>query len=315
MMALNRGLIEQEMSKAKERMGGKIRYLKGGKTTRLRILEFIDEQKEGRFARLCVRHTKGSRRNELGVCTAATYGKECAFCRYIEAMREGGETNFGRNTKYLVNGIDLDEKRKKEVRVWALPTTVWQFICDQVLSDEWADLLSAGRGHYISIKAEGEQLDREYHCTISRKPLPVSKTYLGQVIDPMEVLTELDPVAQAHKLGVELSELFSEGEMESLEEEEGEAGEVEEVVHDDLTPEEEADDIPFEDESLGDEELDEEEEILEPETPKATSKKKKATAPATATTKATSKKKTKTGGNKGGKSATTDVVARLLGKR
>jgi len=214
-MAVNRDLLREEMEKASQRMG-RVRYIKKG-ITRLRVLEFEDSEGNQKFSRLVVDHRKADGGiKSIGVCRASTLDKPCVFCRINElAETKGRERVYMARSKYYVNAIAVDQDAKS-IRVWSLPTTVWEEICNYVLSEEWEDVLEPKTGHCFEIERTGDGLDTEYTTTISRKPYPVNKGLLEQVVDPLTEVVDQTLEIQARNVGVDLSELWDEQELEEV---------------------------------------------------------------------------------------------------
>jgi len=214
-MAVNRDLLRKEMENAAQRMG-KVRYIKKG-TTRLRILEFEDSEENQKFSRLVTDHRKvNDNAKSIGVCRANTLEKPCVFCRINElAEAKGHERIYAARSRYYVNAIAVDQDAKS-IRIWSLPTTVWEEVCNYVLSEEWEDVLEPETGHCFEIERTGDGLDTEYTTTISRKSYPVNKELLKQVIDPLTEVVDQTPEVQARNIGVDLSKLWDEQELEEI---------------------------------------------------------------------------------------------------
>jgi len=213
-MVVNRKALKKQMDEAAERVGG-LRFLKKG-TTRLRILEFEDEDGDTIFSRLLVDHAKVPDFKSIGVCKHGTFGEACVHCRINEMASLGGRDRvYSSRSKYLIKAIAIDSDAKRVV-TFSVPTSVWKAITEYVLSEDWADVLEAETGHCFEIEATGDKLEREYHVTVMRKAYPVAESIAESVVDPLTELKNPSLEDQAEKIGISLSDIWDENQLEEV---------------------------------------------------------------------------------------------------
>lgn len=215
-MAVNKDKVIKQTEEAAQR-SGRYRYLRKNATTNLRILEYTDADGDAVFAQQLVEHRKREQGGKgLGTCRMEVFGEPCAFCKVNEMARDKGkDAPFVSRTRYVINAVDIDNE-PGNVRLWVIPTTVRNDVADYVVDDEWADVLEAKAGLAFGIKREGEKLDTEYTTKPQRKPFPVGKDILNQVVDPMGEIRDPGLQAQCATINCTVEDLFSGEELEKM---------------------------------------------------------------------------------------------------
>lgn len=205
-------------NKTRRAAAGQVNFLKAG-TTNLRILPFLPAGAEfTEFARPW--HSFVIDKKTDIVDRLQTFGAACVATKLEEMADAAGEASpfLRRRTQYLVNGILLDGKGSGEVKIWQIPTSIWEEIGTYLLNTEWENILDQHEGHSFAITKTGEQLSTEYSMTISRKAVPVTDAQMAKVRDPYTVKTDPGLAGQAELLKVELDSVFPDlGELENVE--------------------------------------------------------------------------------------------------
>lgn len=215
-MAVDRALLEKQMDEA-QRRSGLFRYLKSGKTYRLRVLEYENADGKTAFAQERTEHRfKDKGGKDLGLCRSEMAGLPCPCCRINSiAADKGQDRPFQSRTRYVVNAVDMDSD-DKNVRLWVVPKTVFEAVVNYCLEDDWADILSAKKGSCIKIKVSGSGLDTEYKVVAEREITPVDKKTAAQVMDPLEKIRVPSIEELCGVIGVEPSKIFTEEELEEM---------------------------------------------------------------------------------------------------
>jgi hypothetical protein len=153
------------------RRSGRFRYLKKNATTMLRIVEYQDKDGDLMFAQPLVEHRRqGQGGKSLGICRAEIFGKTCGYCRANQKERDAGrDAPFISRTRYVVNGADI-ENEPDNLRLWVIPTKVFNAVAEYALDDDWKDVLEPKTGFAFAIKRTGASLDTEYTTKPTRKP-------------------------------------------------------------------------------------------------------------------------------------------------
>lgn len=214
-MAVDRAKVKKQMAASKSR-SGKFRYLAKDTTTALRIIEFKDADDATVFAHPLAEHrdvdAKGGK--ALGICREETFGKPCAFCRINQKHKDAGEDwAYTTKTRYAVNGIDINDSQL-QMRLWVLPVTAYDQIAEYTIDDEWADILEPKGGSAFNCKREGSGLDTVYSVKPQRKPYPVNKELMKNLVNPLDQIPDPGLEAQCEELGYEVSDLFDDSELE-----------------------------------------------------------------------------------------------------
>ena len=194
---------------------GKFRYLKKNATTSLRILEYEDDSGSSMFAQIQSEHRKaGSSGKSIGVCRNELFGEPCAYCKVNAlASDKGKERPFITRSRYVVNAVDVNDS-KPQVRLWVLPTSVFDDLAHYALSDDWSDIFEPRKGVVVDIKREGTGLETEYSVVLRRKSYPIGKDLVEQIVDPISEIKDPGLESQCHELNCEVSDLFENDELE-----------------------------------------------------------------------------------------------------
>ena len=205
--------VKAQTEEAAQR-SGRFRYLKKNATTLLRILEFEDADGDVMFAQPLVEHRRrGAGGKSLGICRSEIFGEPCAFCRANQKARDTGEeASFISRTRYIVNGIDI-ENEANTMRLWVIPTTVFSAVAEYALDDEWKDILEPKTGLALSIKRSGSGLDTEYITKPTRKAYPVNKGLMKMVQNPLDSVRDVSLDTQCKQIGVDVEDLFDDTEV------------------------------------------------------------------------------------------------------
>ena len=198
---------------------GRFRYLKKDATTNLRIFEYKDKDGANMFAQAMTEHRRvGQSGKGIGVCRTEVFGLPCAMCKVNQIASDTGKDRpFTLRTRYVVNGMDINDTRKKECRLWVLPTSVFDKLAEHALDDEWSDIFEPKKGVAVGIKREGSGLDTEYTVLAGRKPYPVDKSILSQVVDPLDEIRDLGLESQCAEIGIAVDSIFDASELEAVE--------------------------------------------------------------------------------------------------
>lgn len=214
-VGIDKAAYKKMIEKSAQRRGV-FRFPKKG-STHLRILKYGNE---GMFSVEVPQHqrkTFSTGETPLGVCPKAFKNQPCAICKVNEmAIETGAEPGFRTNYKYAVNAIDVNDDAQR-VQLWLLPSSVHEDIVNTLLEDEWEDALEPNTGVCFTIKREGTGLDTNYTVMPQRKPYKVGKKLLSQVIDPEDKIVIPSLETQCENIGADLSDLFSDDEIEKLE--------------------------------------------------------------------------------------------------
>lgn len=205
--------VKAQTEEAAQR-SGRFRYLKKNATTLLRILEFEDADGDVMFAQPLVEHRRrGAGGKSLGICRGEIFGEPCAYCRTNQKSRDAGEeAPFISRTRYIVNGIDV-ENEANTMRLWVIPTTVFSAIAEYALDDEWKDILEPKAGLSLSIKRSGSGLDTEYITKPTRRPYPVNKGLMKMVQNPLDSIRDVSLDSQCQQIGVDVEDLYDDTEV------------------------------------------------------------------------------------------------------
>lgn len=216
-MSIDRKKVMKQTEEAAQR-SGRFRYLKKGATTNLRVLEYKDKDGSMMFAQQQVEHRRGGQGGKgIGICRTETFGEPCAFCRANQIARDSGQdAPFTSRTRYVINAINIDDD-PNTVRLWVIPTTVFNDLAEYVLDEEWADVLEPKKGYAFGIKREGSGLDTTYTVKPQRKVYPVGKAVLDQVVDPLDEIRDPGLEAPCAEIGVAVGDLFEPDELEQKE--------------------------------------------------------------------------------------------------
>ena len=127
----------------------------------------------------------------------------------------GHDAPFISRSRYVVNGVDIDND-PNTVRLYVLPTTVFNDIADYVLDEEWADVLEPKKGCAFGIGRKGEGLDTEYTTKPQRKSYPIGKSVMDQVTNPLNEIRDPGVESQCAEAGVAFGDLFTPDEIEEI---------------------------------------------------------------------------------------------------
>lgn len=209
-MAINREAIRKQIEDAKKRRsGGFVQFLNKTGPTLLRILPFNDADGNEQFARTVAHYRYAGEGNKEILDRQGTFGATCAASIiHNSAKDDGGESPFQRRQiSYYVNAYDTS-KQGSPIKIYKLPTTVFEAIAAMLVSDEWADVLDPAAGHGFTIMKTGSGLDTVYDVVVSRAPVPVDAKRLEQVKDPYTAVKDPGLKGQCEAMGVEFDQLF-----------------------------------------------------------------------------------------------------------
>lgn len=217
-MAVNREKLNAQMDQYRnEKPDFGIRFVGKG-VTRLRVLEFTDQDGDKQFARKLVQWQRprgNDKPQPVGVDRENTFGLPDGYAKFQElAELKGWEFPFKRRRQWLVKAIDLNAPQKV-VQTWALPNSVWEDISAYVNDDSWLDVLEFDRGHGFTIKGTGDNLGREYKTSVDRDPWPVPPD-LQIDADPLLDVKDQGLVAQCAALGMSMQDLFGTDSVEGM---------------------------------------------------------------------------------------------------
>jgi len=225
-MALDRKKVTKQTEEAAQR-SGRFRYLKKNTTTSLRIFEYPDAEGSIVFAQALTEHRRANQAGKgLGICRTEMFGKPCALCKINQMADDAGKGKpFISKTRYIINALDVNNE-PNIVRLWIVPTSVFDQLADFGLSDEWQDIFEPKTGTFVNIKREGEGLETNYSSVPSRKPYPVGKEILAQIVDPMTEVRDPGLENQCALIGINIQDVFQEDELEELKRDESSAQKV-----------------------------------------------------------------------------------------
>lgn len=210
-MTIDREALRKQLNQRKEqRAAGNVEYIKKDTTRNLRILEFTTPDGTVHFARTVVQHRLKADTKKTIIDRQKTLGLPCA-CARLNALcsEKGTDSPFARaQTIYYINAIDVDQTPHK-VKIFQIPSSVWETIAEMLVSDEWKDVLDPQNGHTFAITRQGEGLDTEYPTIVGRKPWPVNETLLKQVVDPITAVVDPGIQGQCDALGIQPTDLWS----------------------------------------------------------------------------------------------------------
>jgi hypothetical protein len=214
---IDRKKVMKQTEEAAQR-SGRFRYLKKNATTSLRIAEYEDKDGDNMFAQLMTEHRReGQGGKGLGVCRMEVFGLPCAMCKVNQIASDTGKDRpFVSRSRYVVNGMDVNDKRK-EFRLWVLPTSVFDDLAEYSLNEEWASLFEPKDGVVANIKREGSGLDTEYTTVLGRKAYPIDKKQLSQIVNPLDEIRDPGLEAQCAEIGVTVEDIFEANELEAVE--------------------------------------------------------------------------------------------------
>lgn len=212
---IDRKKVARQTEEAAQR-SGQFRYLKKNATTNLRIFEYKDGEGSMVFAQSMTEHRRQNQGGRgLGVCRQEVFGKPCAYCAANNLAAEQGQRPFISRTRYIVNAVDIDNE-PGTVKLWVIPTSVFSDIADYACDDEWADILEPKKGFPFAVERSGQGLETSYTVKVRRKPYPVGKEIISQVVDPLGEIRDPGLAAQCAELNLSEDDLFNSDELEKF---------------------------------------------------------------------------------------------------
>jgi hypothetical protein len=202
---IDKNILREQLKAAQDRRAtGNVAYIKGD--VALRILPFTDpETEKGSVAR---QFTQWRPRGEgKPIPHRGNWGKPDLFAKVEES-----ETSFNwrKTNAYLVNAVEVSGNAR-EIRVWQLPSSVYEAICEILLDDDYDHALDLKKGVPFKIKRTGAGLSTEYSVIMGQKSIDVTN-FAKQVVDPISAVADPGLERQSEALGVDAADFIDDEE-------------------------------------------------------------------------------------------------------
>jgi hypothetical protein len=126
----------------------------------------------------------------------------------------GGDLPWRKSTAYLVWGVDVAAEQK-ELRVWQIPTSVFEAMAEVFLDEEYDGVEDAQTGRPFKIKKTGSGLSTKYAVMLGEKKVDVSRLIKGKLEDPIKKIPMPSIAEQCEALGLDPDD-FEDAEMEAV---------------------------------------------------------------------------------------------------